>query len=125
MIALTWIPTIVEVEDVVVLTRGYVDSVFRSAYNTLVRMDTASIGDKLFLNAPYQINYTSSAVFGLGTSTPSVQELDVTLENAFTGENAEIYISLLQELGPDNIFCKFTTRAMTQTQVTQSHKSLA
>jgi hypothetical protein len=33
--------------------------------------------------------------------------LDSVLDNAFTGENAQTYISLLQELGPDNIFCKF------------------
>jgi hypothetical protein len=106
-IDLTWIPSIVEVEDVVVLTRGYLDSTFRSAYeDALVRLDTAAAGDKLFLNAPYQINYTSSAIFNAGAATPTTAELDALLQSAFSGDSAQSYIALLQELGPDNIFCK-------------------
>jgi hypothetical protein len=102
----TYIPSIVEVEDVVILTRGYLESTFRSAYeNDLVRMETSTTGDKLYLNAPYQINYTSSAVFAAGPATPTPAELETLLQSAFSGDSAQSYIALLQELGPDNIFC--------------------
>jgi hypothetical protein len=87
------------------------------------------VSDRLMLNAPYEIVYNSTIDFEPGTAVPSLDELNSQLQTAFTGDTKALYLSMLVELGPDNIFCKLsvaneTAATMVRVGTTLTHSPL-
>jgi len=105
-VTLAYIPSVTEVDAVVGVTQVYLDEVFKTVYSNLLSVETLKVSDRLMLNAPYEIVYNSTAVFQLGSTIPSLEELNAALQQTFTGDGATAYISLLAGLGQDNAFCK-------------------
>jgi hypothetical protein len=105
VVSLTAIPSTTEVDGVVNVTQQFLSSLFQTLYPTMAGFETVKVSDKLQLNAPYEIVYNSTVVFQAGSTLPSLEELNSQLQTAFTGETKTEYLSLLANLGPDNIFC--------------------
>jgi hypothetical protein len=105
VVALTYIPSTEEVDGAVNATQQFLSALFQGLYPNMVGFETAKVSDRLMLNAPYEIVYNSTIDFQPGTTVPSVDELNAQLQTAFTGSDKASYLSLLAELGPNNIFC--------------------
>jgi hypothetical protein len=110
----TRVPFAFEVDEVVVLTRMYLAKYFEIRYTNIMEFLTNSTGTAFTLLQPFNINYTSAAVFStrqgktnndkVSLVVPPDEELDIVLIAAFTGQNLATYISQLNDLPPENIF---------------------
>jgi hypothetical protein len=99
------IPSESEVDGVLNVTQQFLSSHFRTLYPITVGVDTIRVEDRLVLNAPYEVVYSSDIAFPSGSSAPSFEELNSNLQTAFTGVSKADYLSRLSDLGPDNTFC--------------------
>ena len=110
----TRIPLTFEVDEVVAVTRMYLAEYFEIRYMDMTEFVTNMTGTAFVLQQPFVINYTSVAVFNTMASMsdddnvdidiPPVEELDIILIAAFTTINLLNYITILQDLPPENIF---------------------
>jgi hypothetical protein len=109
VVSLTYIPSTEEVDGVVNATQQFLSGLFQGLYSNMIGFETTKVSDRLMLNAPYEIVYNSTIDFAPGTAVPSLDELNSQLQTAFTGDAKASYLTLLAELGPENIFGKWTT----------------
>jgi hypothetical protein len=116
------IPFTREVAEVVGITAAYLKIYFEEIFlddpdTELGDFLTDSLdGDSFGFNTPYGIEYSSVAVFSIGSSiVPTPGELDDLLTQAFLGQDLSIYLGLLGSLPSDNIFS--TTSDVTETKI--------
>lgn len=106
------IPSTSEVEAVTTITSSYLSSFFAPRFPELITLETENIDSRFVLMQPYEMNFTSSAIFPEDAmSIPPVAELDLVLMSAFTGNNQNVYIDLLSRLPASNVF-SMTTEIM-------------
>lgn len=118
----TSVPRTFEIEEVVAVTRMYLAEYFEIRYTDITEFITNMTGNMFTLQQPFLINYTSVAVFdnSVDAVLPPVEELDIVLIAAFTTTNLVNYITLLQDLPPENIFRTTTNVTFTIDPVTDN-----
>jgi hypothetical protein len=116
------IPFTSEVAEVVGITAAYLKIYFEEIFfddpDTVLRdFSTDRLdGDSFGFNQPYGIQYSSAAVFSIGSSiVPTPGELDNLLSQAFLGLDLSIYLGLLESLPSDNLFS--TTSDVTEMKI--------
>jgi len=98
-----------EVDDVVTLTAGYLESYFVPRFPEMTTLETTLMGKQNPLLLPFEMNLTSTAVFPRDATTlPAVAELDLVLMSAFSGTNLDVYVDILTRLPPGNVFSTTT-----------------
>jgi len=102
---LSSIPTDLEVEEVAGVTQVYLDQYFRENVKSATGITTTLLDHRLKFGSPYEIDYGVQATVADDGSIDKFLEPNLVI--AFSGQNQEEYIDLLQELGADNIFCTY------------------
>jgi len=116
----TEIPSTSDIDEVETLTAAYLISYVNARYSQLTAFETEVTGDRFILLMPYEMNYTSTAVFpSFATDIPTAAELDLVVMSAFEGNNQGVYIDLLSRLPSTNIFST-TTEALFDLAVARS-----
>jgi len=102
------LPTDFDVDEVVDVTRSYLDEYIRERMGDQASIDAVNVGlasHRLKLDAPYEIEYNASVVLADSKASSSTQEtLEEVVSDAFTGDLKGSYIVMLQKLGGQNIF---------------------
>jgi hypothetical protein len=117
------IPFRTEVVEVVEITAAYLkiffEEIFSDDPDTVFSdffTDRIDGGDSFGFNQPYGIEYSSVAVFSIGSSiVPTPGQLDELLSQAFLDQDLALYLGLLQSLPSDNVFS--TTSNVTETKI--------
>jgi hypothetical protein len=65
---------------------------------------TMMISNSFVFGQPVAINYNTTLEFGPASFVPDQAGLQATLESAFTGQNLQVYVGILQNLPLGNIF---------------------
>jgi hypothetical protein len=117
------IPLSTEVVEVVGITAAYLKIFFEEIFSddpdtefNDFFTDRIDGGDSFGFNEPYGIEYSSAAVFTIGSSiVPTPGQLDELLSQAFLGQDLSLYLGLLQSLPSDNEFS--TTSNVTEMKI--------
>lgn len=105
----TSIPSNSDTDEVETLTTAYLASFVMARYSELTDLETVVSGERFVLLMPFEMNYTSTAVFPfLATEIPTAAELDLEVMSAFEGNNQDVYLDLLAKLPDTNIFSTTT-----------------
>lgn len=97
------------------VTQVYLNEYFKDNVDSIKSVTTNVQGNRLVLGSPYQIDYSLKAVVD-ETESDIEEELETFLALAFEGENKDNYVAILQDLGLDNIFCKYRHKRLERTE---------
>ena len=105
----TSIPSNADTDEVETLTAAYLLNLVMVRFTELEALETVVTGERFVLLMPFEMNYTSTAVFpSSATGIPTAAELDLIIMTAFEGSNQDVYLDLLSRLPDANIFSNTT-----------------
>jgi len=109
------VPTNTEVAEVEELTAAYLDEFVATKFANLLQVETTSGGSFFQLAQPFEMNYTSTAIFdehAAEDKIPTSAELDLVLMMAFDGKQEAAYVDLLQQRLPRSNILQTTTKVL-------------